>query len=408
MVLTDLIYLSQKSLRSNLLRSILTSLGIIIGVSSVITMISIGSGAREEVEKLIDRFGSNNLILRSQSSSSRGVSMGANSVNTLTLSDMENLKKELPAIKSIAPQVSLSTQILANNNNWLSSVTGTTNEYFDLGNWSFEIGRSFEEDELLSGKRVAIIGKTVVKNLFGEINPIDEIIRINKVPFTVVGILEAKGGSVWRDLDDTIIVPLKAAKQRLVAKKFPGDQIRSMTINVSSSELLSQTEKDIDTVMRKLHKISANGNPDFVVRNFAQFLNARQDLSRVMSILLATVAGISLIVGGIGIMNIMLVTVTERTKEIGVCMSVGAKKRDILYQFLIESLMISLIGGGIGILLGIGVVYGVSEYFNWKMKLDYMSIIMSFGFSSSIGIMFGFYPARKASNLNPIDALRYE
>ena len=408
MLLTDLIYLSQKSLRSNLLRSILTSLGIIIGVSSVITMISIGSGAREEVEKLIDRFGSNNLILRSQSSSSRGVSMGANSVNTLTLSDMENLKKELPAIKSIAPQVSLSTQILANNNNWLSSVTGTTNEYFDLGNWSFESGRNFEEDELLSGKRVAIIGKTVVKNLFGEINPIDEIIRINKVPFTVVGILEAKGGSAWRDLDDTIIVPLKAAKQRLVAKKFPGNQIRSMTINVSSSELLSQTEKDIDKVMRKLHKISANGNPDFVIRNFAQFLNARQDSSKVMSILLAVVAGISLIVGGIGIMNIMLVTVTERTKEIGVCMSVGAKKRDILYQFLIESLMISLIGGGIGILLGIGVVYGVSEYFNWKMKLDYMSIIMSFGFSSSIGILFGFYPARKASNLNPIDALRYE
>ena len=408
MLLTDLIYLSQKSLRSNLLRSILTSLGIIIGVSSVITMISIGSGAREEVEKLIDRFGSNNLILRSQSSSSRGVSMGANSVNTLTLSDMENLKKELPAIKSIAPQVSLSTQILANNNNWLSSVTGTTNEYFDLGNWSFESGRNFEEDELLSGKRVAIIGKTVVKNLFEEINPIDEIIRINKVPFTVVGILEAKGGSAWRDLDDTIIVPLKAAKQRLVAKKFPGNQIRSMTINVSSSELLSQTEKDIDKVMRKLHKISANGNPDFVIRNFAQFLNARQDSSKVMSILLAAVAGISLIVGGIGIMNIMLVTVTERTKEIGVCMSVGAKKRDILYQFLIESLMISLIGGGIGILLGIGVVYGVSEYFNWKMKLDYMSIIMSFGFSSSIGILFGFYPARKASNLNPIDALRYE
>ena len=408
MLLTDLIYLSQKSLRSNLLRSILTSLGIIIGVSSVITMISIGSGAREEVEKLIDRFGSNNLILRSQSSSSRGVSMGANSVNTLTLSDMENLKKELPAIKSIAPQVSLSTQILANNNNWLSSVTGTTNEYFDLGNWSFDSGRNFEEDELLSGKRVAIIGKTVVKNLFGEINPIDEIIRINKVPFTVVGILEAKGGSAWRDLDDTIIVPLKAAKQRLVAKKFPGNQIRSMTINVSSSELLSQTEKDIDTVMRKLHKISANGNPDFVVRNFAQFLNARQDSSKVMSILLAVVAGISLIVGGIGIMNIMLVTVTERTKEIGVCMSVGAKKRDILYQFLIESLMISLIGGVIGILLGIGVVYGVSEYFNWKMKLDYMSIIMSFGFSSSIGILFGFYPAKKASNLNPIDALRYE
>ncbi len=408
MLLIDLIYLSQKSLRSNILRSILTSLGIIIGVSSVITMISIGSGAREEVEKLIDRFGSNNLILRSQSSSSRGVSMGSNSINTLTLSDMENLKNELPAIKAIAPQVSLSTQILANNNNWLSSVTGTNNEYFELGNWSFETGRKFEEDELLSGKRVAIIGKTVQKNLFEENNPIEEIIRINKVPFTVIGILEAKGGTAWRDLDDTIIVPLKAAKQRLVGKKFPGDQIRSMTINVSSSDLLSKTEKDIDTVMRKLHKISANGSPDFVVRNFAQFLNARQESSKVMSILLATVAGISLIVGGIGIMNIMLVTVTERTKEIGVCMSVGAKKKDILYQFLIESLMISLIGGGIGIVLGIGVVYGVSEYFNWKMKLDYISILLSFGFSSSIGIIFGFYPARKASNLNPIDALRYE
>ena len=408
MSITDLIYLSQKSLRSNILRSILTSLGIIIGVSSVITMISIGSGARIEVEQQIERFGSNNLIVRSQSSSNRGVSMGANSVNTLTLKDMEALKEELPAIKAIAPRVSLSTQIIANGNNWLATVTGTTNDYFDLGNWKFENGRSFEDEELDSGSRVAIIGKTVQKNLFDTDNPIDEVIRINKVPFTVIGLLDAKGGTAWADLDDTIIVPLKTAKQRLVAKKFPGDQIRSMTINVRSSDLLFKTEKDVDTVMRKLHKISANGNPDFVIRNYAQFLNARQESSRVMSILLATVAGISLIVGGIGIMNIMLVTVTERTKEIGVCMSVGAKKRDILLQFLIESLMISLIGGLIGIALGLGVIFGVSEYFKWKMSLDYMSIVLSFIFSSSIGIIFGFYPARKAANLNPIDALRYE
>jgi len=408
MSITDLIYLSQKSLRSNILRSILTSLGIIIGVSSVITMISIGSGARIEVEQQIERFGSNNLIVRSQSSSNRGVSMGANSVNTLTLKDMEALKEELPAIKAIAPRVSLSTQIVANGNNWLATVTGTTNDYFDLGNWKFENGRSFEEEELSSGSRVAIIGKTVQKNLFDTDNPIDEVIRINKVPFTVIGLLDAKGGTAWADLDDTVIVPLKTAKQRLVAKKFPGDQIRSMTINVRSSELLFKTEKDVDTVMRKLHKISANGNPDFVIRNYAQFLNARQESSRVMSILLATVAGISLIVGGIGIMNIMLVTVTERTKEIGVCMSVGAKKRDILLQFLIESLMISLIGGLIGIALGLGVIFGVSEYFKWKMSLDYISIVLSFVFSSSIGIIFGFYPARKAANLNPIDALRYE
>ena len=408
MSITDLIYLSQKSLRSNILRSILTSLGIIIGVSSVITMISIGTGARIEVEKQIERFGSNNLIVRSQSSSNRGVSMGANSVNTLTLKDMEALKEELPAIKAIAPNVALSTQIVANGNNWLATVTGTTNEYFDLGNWKFENGRSFEEEELDSGSRVAIIGKTVQKNLFDTDSPIDEVIRINKVPFTVIGLLDAKGGTAWADLDDTVIVPLKTAKQRLVAKKFPGDQIRSMTINVRSSNLLFKTEKDVDTVMRKLHKISANGNPDFVIRNYAQFLNARQESSRVMSILLATVAGISLIVGGIGIMNIMLVTVTERTKEIGVCMSVGAKKRDILLQFLIESLMISLIGGLIGIALGLGVIFGVSEYFKWKMSLDYMSIVLSFVFSSSIGIIFGFYPARKAANLNPIDALRYE
>ncbi len=408
MSITDLIYLSQKSLRSNILRSILTSLGIIIGVSSVITMISIGSGARIEVEQQIERFGSNNLIVRSQSSSNRGVSMGTNSVNTLTLKDMEALKEELPAIKAIAPRVSLSTQIVANGNNWLATVTGTTNDYFDLGNWKFENGRSFEDEEINSGSRVAIIGKTVQKNLFDTDNPIDEVIRINKVPFTVIGLLDAKGGTAWADLDDTVIVPLKTAKQRLVAKKFPGDQIRSMTINVRSSELLFKTEKDVDTVMRKLHKISANGNPDFVIRNYAQFLNARQESSRVMSILLATVAGISLIVGGIGIMNIMLVTVTERTKEIGVCMSVGAKKRDILLQFLIESLMISLIGGLIGIALGLGVIFGVSEYFKWKMSLDYISIVLSFVFSSSIGIIFGFYPARKAANLNPIDALRYE
>jgi len=408
MSLTDLIYLSQKSLRSNILRSVLTSLGIIIGVSSVITMISIGTGARLEVEQQIERFGSNNLILRAQSSNSRGVSMGNNSVNSLTLKDMEALKNELPAIAAIAPRVSLSTQIIANGNNWLATVTGSTNDYFELGNWKFEIGRKFQEDETISGSRVAIIGKTVQKNLFGEDSPIDEVIRINKVPFTVIGLLEAKGGTAWADLDDTIIVPLKTAKQRLVAKKFPGDQIRSMTINVSSSDLLFKTEADIDTVMRKLHKISANGNPDFVIRNYAQFLNARQESSRVMSILLATVAGISLIVGGIGIMNIMLVTVTERTKEIGVCMSVGAKKRDVLLQFLIESLMISLIGGCLGIALGLGVIFGVSEYFNWKMSLDYMSLVLSFVFSSSIGVIFGFYPARKAASLNPIDALRYE
>ena len=408
MSLTDLIYLSQKSLKSNILRSVLTSLGIIIGVSSVITMISIGTGARLEVEQQIERFGSNNLILRSQSSNNRGVSMGNNSVNSLTLKDMEALKNELPAISSIAPRVSLSTQIIANGNNWLATVTGSTNDYFKLGNWKFEIGGEFTEDEINSGSRVAIIGKTVQKNLFGTDSPVDEVIRINKVPFTVIGLLDAKGGTAWADLDDTIIVPLKTAKQRLVAKKFPGDQIRSMTINVSSSELLFKTEKDIDTVMRKLHKISANGNPDFVIRNYAQFLNARQESSRVMSILLATVAGISLIVGGIGIMNIMLVTVTERTKEIGVCMSVGAKKRDVLLQFLIESLMISLIGGCLGIVLGLGVIFGVSEYFNWKMSLDYMSLVLSFVFSSSIGVIFGFYPARKAASLNPIDALRYE
>jgi putative ABC transport system permease protein len=408
MSLTDLIYLSQKSLRSNILRSVLTSLGIIIGVSSVITMISIGTGARLEVEQQIERFGSNNLILRAQSSNNRGVSMGNNSVNSLTLKDMEALKSEIPAISAIAPNVSLSSQVIANGNNWLTSVTGTTNEQFNLSNWKFELGREFLEDELVSGSRVAIIGKTVQKNLFGEDNPIDEVIRINKVPFTVIGLLDAKGGTAWADLDDTIIVPLKTAKQRLVAKKFPGDQIRQMTINVSSSDLLFKTEADIDTVMRKLHKISANGNPDFVIRNYAQFLNARQESSRVMSILLATVAGISLIVGGIGIMNIMLVTVTERTKEIGVCMSVGAKKRDVLLQFLIESLMISLIGGCLGIALGLGVIFGVSEYFNWKMSLDYMSLVLSFVFSSSIGVIFGFYPARKAASLNPIDALRYE
>ena len=408
MSLIDLIYLSQKSLRSNILRSVLTSLGIIIGVSSVITMISIGAGARLEVEQQIERFGSNNLILRSQSSNNRGVSMGNNSVNSLTLKDMEALKNELPAIAAIAPRVSLSTQIIANGNNWLATVTGSTNDYFALGNWKFENGRKFQEYEINSGSRVAIIGKTVQKNLFGTDSPIDEVIRINKVPFTVIGLLDAKGGTAWADLDDTIIVPLKTAKQRLVAKKFPGDQIRSMTINVSSSELLFKTEKDIDTVMRKLHKISANGNADFVIRNYAQFLNARQESSRVMSILLATVAGISLIVGGIGIMNIMLVTVTERTKEIGVCMSVGAKKRDVLLQFLIESLMISLIGGCLGIALGLGVIFGVSEYFKWKMSLDYMSLVLSFVFSSSIGVIFGFYPARKAASLNPIDALRYE
>ena len=408
MKLSDLLNLAQKSLRSNLLRSILTSLGIIIGVSSVITMMSIGSAAKEEVTGLIDKFGSNNLILRALTSSRAGVSMGSNSGNTLDLDDMKALIEELPAIIAIAPQVSLSTQVIANNNNWLSSVSGSTNNYFLMGNWSFDAGRGFEDDELSSGSRVAVIGKTVQKKLFESMDPVGEMIRINKVPFTIIGTLEEKGGSAWRDLDDTIVVPLKAAKQRLVGNKFPGNKIRSMTIKVKSSDLVSQTEIEIDRVMRKQHKLSANASPDFVVRNFAQFLNARQESANVMSILLATVAAISLIVGGIGIMNIMLVTVTERTKEIGICMSIGAKKSDILYQFLIESLLISLIGGVIGVLIGLGLIFGISEYFNWKMNIDLSSIILAFSFSSIIGIVFGFYPARKASNLNPIDALRYE
>jgi len=335
--------------------------------------------------------------------------MGGNSANTLDTNDMDALIEELPnLITAIAPEVSLSTQILGNNNNWLSSVTGSNNAYFLMGNWSFDSGRAFEEEELNSGSRVAVIGKTIQKKLFEDMDPLGEMIRINKVPFTIIGVLEEKGGSAWRDLDDTIIVPLKTAKQRLVGNRFPGKKIRSMTIKIKESDLVGQAEIDIDRVMRIQHKLSANANPDFVIRNFAQFLNARQESANVMSILLATVAAISLIVGGIGIMNIMLVTVTERTKEIGICMSIGAKKSDILYQFLIESLLISLIGGVIGVLIGLGLIFGISEYFNWKMNIDLGSIILAFSFSSIIGIVFGFYPARKASNLNPIDALRYE
>lgn len=396
------------SLKINKMRSALTSLGIIIGVSAVIIMLAVGTGAREKIAKDMDSMGSNLLMIRSASAKSGGVRMGMGTRPTLTLKDAEAIERKVSGILAIAPYSAESKQLTFGNQNWSTSVAGTTASYLFIRNYEIEDGRNFVPEDVKNTAKVVIIGQTVATELFGDLNPINKTIRIGNVPFKVIGILKTKGQSgMGHDQDDLVFIPITTAQKKVFGTSFPGT-VSMITVKAQTAEVLDKTQSEIEELLIHRHNIGKTQDNDFEIRNLAEMQETIKSSAMAMSVLLGAIAFVSLIVGGIGIMNIMLVSVTERTKEIGIRMAIGAKASDIRYQFLIESVLLSLVGGVVGILVGIlgsGIV-GLTGAM--AVTVSPFSILLSLGFSAMVGIGFGYYPAYKASLLNPIDALRYE
>ena len=397
-----------RALMVNKMRSALTMLGIIIGVGAVIAMIAVGSGAKQRIADQIASMGSNMLIVLSGSSTSGGLRFGSGTVPTLKVDDAKAILTEIPSVKYVAPSIGGVAQIVFGNQNWSTVVTGTTPEVLEIREWPLILGRSFTQQDVDGATKVCLLGKTVVENLFGGVDPIGQIVRIKKVPFTVVGVLASKGQSTYgTDQDDTIFVPLTTAQKRLFGMQFPG-MVRLIAVQAQSPEVMKEVENQINDLLRQRHRLQPGQDNDFSVRNLTEIATSAEQSAKVMSLLLGAIASISLIVGGIGIMNIMLVSVTERTREIGIRIAVGAKGRDILLQFLIESLVLSLIGGITGIAIGVAGTLVLATFTQWPILFSINAIFLAFLFSGSVGVFFGFYPARKASMLNPIEALRYE
>jgi putative ABC transport system permease protein len=390
------------------MRSALTMLGIIIGVGAVIAMIAVGSGAQKRIAEQIASMGSNLLMVMSGSSTSGGMRFGAGTVPTLTADDAKAIQAEIPGVKYTAPSINGVAQVVYGNQNWATIIIGSTPEVLDIRDWSLAAGRPFTQQDVDGATKVCLLGKTVAENLFGGIDPIGQIVRIKKVPFTVIGVLASKGQSTWgQDQDDIIFVPLSIAQKQLFGMQFPG-MVKTIAVQAWGPEVMKEVEEQITDLLRQRHRIQPSQESDFSVRNLTEVMSSAEQSAKVMSLLLGAIASISLIVGGIGIMNIMLVSVTERTREIGIRIAVGAKGKDILLQFLIESLVLSLIGGILGIGIGIAGTLVLSTFTQWPTLFSIEAILLSFLFSGSVGVFFGFYPARKASLLNPIEALRYE
>jgi len=397
-----------RALTVNKMRSALTMLGIIIGVGAVIAMIAVGTGAKRRISEQIASMGSNLIIVLSGSSTSGGLRFGSGTVPTLTVDDGKAILNEIPSVKYVAPVLGGGAQVVFGNQNWSTIVNGTTPEFLEIRDWFLFSGRSFTQQDIDGATKVCLLGRTVVDNLFGGIDPVGQIIRIKMVPFTVIGVLAPKGQSTQgQDQDDTIMVPLTTAQKKLFGMQFPG-MVRVIMVQATAPEAMKDVEDQINDLLRQRHHIQPKQDNDFSVRNLTEIMSTQEQSANVMSLLLGAIASISLIVGGIGIMNIMLVSVTERTREIGIRIAVGAKGRDILLQFLIESLVLSLIGGTLGIGIGVVGTFILSSFTRWPTLFSVEAILLAFLFSGSVGVFFGFYPARKASLLNPIEALRYE
>ncbi len=396
---------SLAALRSNKIRSFLTMLGIIIGVAAVIAMIALGQGAKKAVEDSIQALGSNLLMIRPGSARQGMVRLGAGSSVRLNEQDLEAVKAKVAGIEALAPELSRFGQLKYANKNWNCQVIGTTPEYELVRNAKAEKGTYFTRQDDASRKRVAVIGQTVVDNLFDPTeDPIGKQIKINNIAFDVVGVLKVKGQQGWNNQDDIVLVPLQTAQKRLLGLDF----FTNINVRVADEKIMEQVSMDIEQVLRRSHRLTGLEENDFAIRNQVDIMATRTETAKTLTWLLASVAFVSLMVGGIGIMNIMLVSVTERTREIGVRMALGARKKDILTQFLTEAMTLSLVGGLIGIGLGVGTTLLLSKLAGWTTLISSGSILLAFLFAASVGIFFGLYPARKASLLNPIEALRYE
>ena len=395
------------ALGANRLRSVLTMLGMVIGVGAVITMLSVGEGTKAQVQATIESMGSNLFIVQAGSAQSGAVRTGAGGVQTLTASDAEAIA-DLPNVTAAAPVAPGNAQVVTSYGNWSTQIMGTTEDMLVARNWSLSSGYSFSDSDVRSASRVALIGRTIVTNLFGDEDPVGQTIRIRNLPFIVQGVRAGKGQSLdGRDQDDTILVPVTTAQRQLFAGRF-GDTVRFIMVQASSTDAMSQVQADMTALLRDRHRIGEGQDDDFQIRNLAAMADSAAQTAQVLTLMLAAIASISLIVGGIGIMNIMLVSVTERTREIGIRMAIGARQRDVLLQFLLEALMLSLLGCLIGVALGVGGAWLIKLLGGLDTVVTPESVILAFAVATGVGVFFGYYPARKAARLKPIDALRYQ
>jgi putative ABC transport system permease protein len=398
------------ALKSNKMRSALTMLGIIIGVAAVIAMVGVGSGATARIDEQIQSIGSNVIIVLSGSVTSGGIRLGSGASQTLSEDDAKAIATDCPAVEAASGTVRGSAQIVYGNNNWATSIQGVTPEYLSIRDYSIDSGRAFTSQDVDAAAKVALLGRTVANNLFGDADPVGQVIRIKNVPFTVSGVLSGKGQSpTGQDQDDVILMPLTTAKRKVLGSSQANlSSVSSIMVQARGPKMMKDAVQQVTDLLRQRHRLQPTQDDDFSVRNLEEVFSAQETSAHVMSILLAAIASVSLVVGGIGIMNIMLVSVTERTREIGIRIAIGAKKRDILRQFLVEAVTLALMGGVIGIATGLSASALISFFAKWSTLISPMAVLLAFGFSAMVGVFFGWYPAKKASALDPIVCLRYE